>query len=114
MWAWQVAPAVATRTIDDAAAAADGCEFSLLADHDTDGDGDIDAGAEFTGTAADLEHAGWTGVAIGLDRDGTPVTATRYVHRDGLVPLVVLESDDGAPDAPAVVDGYLEDVAAAL
>ena len=115
VWAWQTgSPERAADIVTTAARAADDCEYDLIADYDTDGDGQIDSGSQTVASAGGYDRAGWTGVAIGVEQDGDPVTETRYVRMGDLVVLVRLDAGDGDPDAPAIVDGYLADVAAAL
>jgi hypothetical protein len=115
-FAWTVASAAEAEEIVGAAADdAASCDYELFTDFDTDGDGDIDAGAYEEQQARPWSGSGWTGVAIHrtLEASRSEDRETRFVH-GGAVVLLVTVTTPGDVGAGGTADDFLAAVAAQL
>jgi hypothetical protein len=112
-FAWTVASAgEAERIVGEAADTAAGCDYELFTDFDTDGDGDLDAGAYEEQQARDWSGSGWTGVAIHrtVEASDSEDRETRFVHAGAVVVLVTVTTP-GDVGAGGTADDYLAAVA---
>jgi hypothetical protein len=112
-WAWATSSGGAAGIVDDAVAHAGACDNEVSADYDTNGDGELDSGTTTVTNGSAFDRYGWTGVTVHTEENGRPVAETRYVRRGDLVLLVTLTAVHGEPDSAAIVDRYLQAVAAA-
>jgi hypothetical protein len=118
-YAWPTTPDVARQFVEEAASAVDGCEYELFSDADTDGDGELDTGTSDLQTVEDWSGSGWTGVRVHRVVSGSEQVDRRLVYADtpdetATVLLVVLRADTDDESVTAVVDDYLDAVAADL
>ena len=118
-YAWPTTPDVARRFVEEAASAVDECEYELFSDADTDGDGELDTGTSDIQKVEDWSGSGWTGVRVHRVVSGSEQVDRRLAYADtpdetAMVLLVVLRADTDDESVTAVVDDYLDAVAADL
>ena len=114
-YAWPAASADAARQfVDEAASAAQECDYELFTDADTDGDGAIDTGISDVQSVEPWSGSGWEGVRVHRSVSGQEQVDRRLVSAGSVVLLVVLRADRDDPEILAPADDFLQAVAQSL